>query len=170
MSKKGVISLEALVKFIPAILIAITALYVLFTLWGAFFAEEMSVPQNDLVRVASNIKSLAPDETIDVFTKGQEYEIAMYPAGNAEPMCSKKACVCVNEYNTVKKKYFTTRCEVFSNEDCTKSPKNPGFICIKSMAPTKIENIDQTKKIDYLRISRSKTGGIITMNLNPVTL
>ena len=170
MRKKGVISLETLVKFIPAVLIAITALYVLFTLWGAFFAEDMSIPQNDLVRIASNIKSLAPAETIDVFTKGKEYEISMYPAGNAEPMCSNKACACVHEFNDAKKQYFTTKCEVFHKDDCAKAKTSPGFICIKSMPKVKIENIDQAKKIDYLRISRSNKEGIITMQLNRVTV
>jgi hypothetical protein len=166
MKKRGIISLEALVKFIPAILIAITALYVLFTLWGAFFSEEMSVPQTDLVRVASNIRTLSADETIDVFTKGQEYQIILYPAGNIEPICSKKACICVQEY--IQKNYRTTKCEVFHDADCSKT-NDPKFLCVNTEQTLRIENVNPSVRIDYVALKRD-TKGIITINKKPVSV
>ncbi|MBW2986244.1 hypothetical protein KY333_02625 [Candidatus Woesearchaeota archaeon] len=157
MKKRGIISLEALVKFIPAILIAITALYVLFTLWGAFFSEEMTIPQTDLLRVASNIKSLSAEETIDVFTKGKNYQIVLYPAGNTEPICSKKACICVQE--EIQNIYRTTKCEVFHNDDCSKT-KDPNVLCIKTQQTEKIDNTAPDVKIDYVVLTRNNDGNI----------
>jgi len=170
MKKRGIISLETLVKFIPAVLIAITALYVLFMLWGAFFAEEMSVPQTDVVRVAENIRSLNPGESVDVFTKGQEYFIILHEAGNDELLCSKKACVCVQEFDSGKKDYFTTKCEVFNSDDCSKAANNPKVICVQDSSSINIENIDTSKQIDYLTVSRSEQGGFVNMGLKRISL
>lgn len=153
MNKKGAEVLETLVKFIPAFLIAVVALYVLFTLWGAFFQEEATGAMRDFDRVYKNLVDLLPGESMNVFTKGANYTIKFISKEDLdpEPSCAGKPCICV--YEIVKGGVVPTKCEVFENIDCEKAVKEPDkYSCIES------KEIQVSVSPSQVRISKSGTG------------
>jgi hypothetical protein len=131
MAKRGIISLEALVKFIPVFLIAIVGLFVLATLWGVFWKEEMSAAQYDMQRVIQNIKTLSPGESIQVFTRAKDANLVFYENGAqaAEPSCAGQTCICV--YEPKNKVFAVTKCEAFPEitKECPKAEEADAKSC-----------------------------------------
>lgn len=155
MNKKGSEVLETLVKFIPAFLIAIVALYVLFALWGVFFQEEVTEARHDFDRVYKNIADLLPGDSMSVFTKGTNYTIKLIPKEdmNPEPACAGKPCICI--YEIFKSSVVPAKCETFANIDCEKAAKEPDkYSCIYS------REILVVASPSTIRISKSGAGVI----------
>ncbi len=153
MNKKGAEVLETLVKFIPAFLIAVVALYVLFTLWGVFFQEETTEAMRDFERVYQNLNDLQPDDAMSVFTKGKSYSLRLVAKDdpNTDTASPAKPCICV--YEIVQGSVVPPKCEVFGNADCEKAVKEPDkYICVVSKEVQVIASPSQ------VRISKSSAG------------
>lgn len=167
MNKRGaLITLDEIVTFIPKFMIAMIAFFVLLTLWGTFFTEKMSAGQYDLLRVHRNMQDLASGDSFNVFTTGKDYNLVLLPKNNPEPACNNDACICVQEKTGGA--YATTKCEIFTNVDCTKAPTDPRFICISSKTDITIMNPDPVHK-DYVTVSRA-TNGATAIALNRITI
>lgn len=157
MNKKGaIISLEALVKFIPILLIAIVGLYVLFTIWGSFFQESISASEYDMLRVKRNLESIGPTDRISVFTTGKEYELYLYSEESSPALCGSKTCLCV--HNKVEGNYAAdpSKCEPFKDiKKCTSDKKT----CFSGTESVEIKNTDTNVK-EFVNICKNNDGKI----------
>ena len=98
--KRGVISLEALVKFIPHFVLVIVLLFGLAALYNIFLAEDQSSPVVDtLERLESIINQLSPQEQASVFTTAGNFWVSMYARDFplAPKKCGGETCVCVTD-------------------------------------------------------------------------
>jgi len=96
MKKRGTVSLEALVKFIPHFLITVTLIAVLVTLFDAFFVKDIQPADRDFRTITDELKDLGPGDIFIVPLRGSNYIVDLYGegAGEAPQGCGGKACVC----------------------------------------------------------------------------
>lgn len=165
MAKRGVISLEALVKFIPVLLIAIVGLSVLFTLWGVFWKEEMSAAQYDMQRVVQNLKTLAPGESIEVFTRANDARLVLYGklSESAESSCAGETCICV--YEPKDGAFAVTKCEAFPEikKECPKSTDEKALCFPGSPEEVRIFNGKADDKLVSTVVKICRTDGRISI-------
>lgn len=155
MNKRGMIALKELVHFVPYFLLGVVGLYILFTLWGVIGQDQVSAAQQDLVRVNKNLADLTRGSSINVFTRGEEYAVVLYPVNNKEPLCNNNACICVQE--SVEDRLSTTKCEIIQNADCTKARTDERFICVGSEKAVQIQNTQPLIK-EYVKVSKTSDG------------
>ncbi len=107
MQKRGDISLEALVKFIPHFVLVICLIAALVVIYQIALPKEKTTPAiDDLDRVAMNIKQLSPGEIAPVFTTTHEHVFTLYQKdlakdstypGMVPQQCGDDACLCIVE-------------------------------------------------------------------------
>jgi len=98
MSKKGIISLEALVKLIPHLILVVVLLFGLAALYKIFIQEQEPIPAvNDLDRTVSIIKQLSPYETASVFVNAKGYSLVLHSQDSKDPpeQCGGETCLCL---------------------------------------------------------------------------
>ncbi len=100
MSKRGEISLEALVKFIPHFFLVVCLIAALVVVYQIALPKEKSTPAiDDLDRVAMNIRQLSPEEIAPVFTTTHGHSFILYRKNHPDlpQSCGQQACLCVIE-------------------------------------------------------------------------
>ena len=135
MNKKGVISLEALVKLIPHLLITIGLLTVLVVMLAIFFTREKTPEEQDFQRIIAEV-----DELVKTPYKGSEFvsvpikkesklSIIIYPAGKSPAKCEDKSCIC----QTIQKDGgYVENCKVY-NKISNVCKEECGGICFSSV-------------------------------------
>ncbi|MBW3004423.1 hypothetical protein KY310_01155 [Candidatus Woesearchaeota archaeon] len=102
MSKRGDISLEALVKFIPHFILVVCLIAALVAVYKiAYPKQEVTPAMDDLNRVMANLKQLGPEDIIPVFTTTHGDSFILYRKNHPElpKTCGDQACLCVIEQN-----------------------------------------------------------------------
>lgn len=155
MNKRGMIPLKELVHYIPYFMLCLVGLFILFSLWGVIWQKYMSAAQYDLVRVNNNLVDLTRGSSINVFTRGKEYAVVLYPINNKEPLCNNNACICVQE--SVQDRLSTTKCETIPNVDCTKARTDERFVCVGGEKTIQIQNTQSLIK-EYVKVSKTSDG------------
>jgi hypothetical protein len=98
MKKRGEISLEALVKFIPHFILVCVLIAALIVIYKIALPKEQTTPaMDDLDRVVANLKQLGPGDMIPVFTTTHGHSFVLYRKNYPElpKACGQQACLCV---------------------------------------------------------------------------
>ena len=115
MHKKGaLITLEAIVKLLPHILLTIAALAILFGMIAMIFIKEKTPAETDFKRVKEEFDILVKREykspiSFEVpLTAQTSYRIILYNRYEAPKVCMKQSCLCLYDYNSEKQLYVET--------------------------------------------------------------
>jgi hypothetical protein len=106
MNKRGqaetemVMELGKLVLYVMLFLLLAAIFYGTYSL---FFKQKTTPQQLDWGRVIRDISSLPEGRSLNVITSSEGYQLFLYGAGNDEPLCAKKACLCIEQLKQPKK-------------------------------------------------------------------
>ena len=120
MQKRGEISLEALVKFIPHFVLVVCLIAALVVIYQIAMPKEKATPAvDDLERVVMNIKQLGPEEIAPVFTTTHGDTFILYRKNHPDlpQACGQEAWLCVTD------KDGTTNCRMIQNTDLPTAEK-----------------------------------------------
>lgn len=121
MQKRGEISLEALVKMIPHLILTLALFIVIGMFVYQMMTPQLTEPQKDFYRFAKDvegtIEAAKDTPTLQIKTPLQAkagYTIATYPAGSpvSPPRCNEQACMCLYEVDEGRK---LETCKQFTN-------------------------------------------------------
>lgn len=152
MHKKGQVSLEALVKFIPHLLITIGLLAIAVYVILIFTASEKTPEEQDFQRVLAEIDELISAEykepqaiTIPI-QKTSPLDIVTYPGMSAETpkQCQKQSCICL--YYTKENK-IKEICKMYSQIKSQCNIQQCGDICFPSVKRLSLQKGETTATI-----------------------
>lgn len=80
-------------------LIFLLVIGVLFTVYQIFWKEELTIPEQNLESVFSEIKELQKDSCFEVAVRpcNKYYGLLLYPNDNSVEQCHGKPCLCVHQ-------------------------------------------------------------------------
>ncbi|MBW3001715.1 hypothetical protein KY338_00975 [Candidatus Woesearchaeota archaeon] len=180
MQKRGEISLEALVKFIPHFFLVVCLIAALFAVYKIALPKEKTTPAiDDLDRVVMNIEQLEPGEIAPVFTTTHGYIFNLYQkdlvkeggyAGVVPKQCGEYTCLCVLDPDgreTCRKLDGITKPEINEKTKKLECPSGSYEQCmylpmcfLKKMASVKIVNAGDSvyvcRSCTEIKISNNK--------------
>ncbi len=108
--------LSKMINFLYGALIFLILIGVLIAVYHIFWAEELTVPQQNFESVLSEIKELKKDSRFKVTIRphNEAYGLFLYPYGNKIQGCGGRPCFCLDEIDKA------MDCEVIigAKQDC----------------------------------------------------
>ncbi len=97
MKKAGaLISVENLI-WLVLVLVVLVPIFQYFNMLPSLFAEDKSVPEQDLARVLEELNTLTSNDRVEVSANGNDYAIAVYNIKDAPKQCKGYPCICIKE-------------------------------------------------------------------------
>ncbi len=161
MEKKGEVSLEALVKFIPHLLITIGLIAVSVYVILIFTAREKTPEEHDFQRILAEVddvvasKFVTPQSIIVPIQGTSALRIVTYPGISSETpvQCQQQSCICL--YSTKESKIIAT-CKIYSQISSRCRTDQCGDVCFPS--------------IKQLSLSPGQTAATVTRGCHELTI
>jgi hypothetical protein len=124
-------TLEKLINFVYGALIFLILVGILFAVYSIFWAEKMTVPEQNFESVFEELKVLKKNSDFSVVMRPSDegYYLALYQWGNKAEGCAGKPCLCLDEPDKA------MDCAVLPNmkKDCKEGP------CVEVMSSKQID-------------------------------
>ena len=154
--KKGVMSLDALVKLIPHILITVALAYIVVMFFTSLTSSGKTVEDQDFIRISAELNELmkAPGSISVPISNPQEMTLGLFAQENAPPECRNLPCFCMR-YNKDNKPLL--RCQPYdklspcTQSDCENSCFAPNIQPVKLSSERK--SVTLTRKCNVILLT-----------------
>jgi hypothetical protein len=127
--------LEKLINFVYGALIFLVLVGILWAVYSIFWAEKLTIPEQNFETVFLEINELKKDTCFEVVVRPSEesHTLHLLPFDNTEQQCNKKPCLCLRETGKA------WDCKIIPNtkRDCSKG------VCVTG--PTEVEITSDAK-------------------------